>query len=284
MRPGYGIFFDRGDDGLLDQTLGLAAPTGVSVGRGGPAEACGTLAAPFPSATTNPCPGFTQPAGFAGRTLTSELSSTYLAERFRTSSIQEYNLNLQYEFARNWVAEVGYVGSRSQHLEFSEETNIAPLASAANPINGVTTNTVENAYLRVPILGFAPQGLMETADDGSSNYNSLQVVLRKQLSRLTFQAAYTFSRNLGTLHPNNGESGAGISPSGNAFNEGSNLNNPLIDSQHYGNEEFNRPQRFTVNYSWQLPGKSTGFTGKLLGGSGAVRCDCRPGWPTDHVH
>lgn len=269
VRAGYGFFFDRGD-AQNNNSLGLNYPYNVPMFRGGPSESCGTLQSPYPSATPDTTPGcssFYGPIGFAARTLTSDLNINYLAEQWPTPTVQEYSLNVQYELASNWVAEVGYVGSDGRHLfQTNEQANVAQLASTANPVNGQTTNTTGNALLRVPILGFDPQGLQEAANNGDSNYNSLQLVLRKQFSRLTFQAAYTFSKSLGTLHPNGGEASQGVSPAGDAFDDSLNINNPLVRSTHYGPEEVNRPQRFTVNYNYQLPGKTTGFTGKLLGG------------------
>ena len=269
VRAGYGFFFDRGD-AQNDNSLGLNYPFNVPMFRGGPAEFCGTLQSPYPSATPNLNPGcssFYGPIGFAARTMTSDLNINYLAEHWPTPTVQEYSLDVQYELASNMVAEVGYVGSHGRHLfQTNAQMNLAQLASTNNPVNGETTNTTANALFRVPILGFDPQGLQEGANNGDSNYNSLQLMLRKQVSRLTFQAAYTFSKALGTLHPNGGEAGASVSPAGNVFDASLNINNPLVSSTHYGPLEMNHPQRFTVSYNYQLPGRTTGITGKLLGG------------------
>ena len=71
----------------------------------------------------------------------------------------EWNLNIQYEFLPQWVLEVGYVGTRGIHQAFTVPALDTPdqqaqLASPANPINGITTNTVANASLRVPYWAF----------------------------------------------------------------------------------------------------------------------------------
>jgi hypothetical protein len=79
-------------------------------------------------------------------------------------------------------------------------TRLAGLASPDHPINGVTTNTLQNVFLRVPYLGYQPAGLQGAGFDGICNYNSLQATVRKQLSHgLTFQVAYTWSKNLTDL-------------------------------------------------------------------------------------
>src|SRR5207245_622611 len=92
--------------------------------------------------------------------------------------------------------EVGYVGSHGVHQNLiTRNINGAYLASTDNAVNGVVSNTVANARLRVPYLGFAPAGLQSTDEIGTYKFNSLQATLRKQLSHgLTVQVAYTFSR------------------------------------------------------------------------------------------
>ena len=80
-----------------------------------------------------------------------------------------------------------------------QQINEAQLASPANPINGITTNTIANASLRVPYLGFSPGGLQSAETIGDTKYNSLQATVRKNsLSGLQLQAAYTYSRSFTT--------------------------------------------------------------------------------------
>jgi hypothetical protein len=96
------------------------------------------------------------------------------------------------------LLEAGYIGSSGINLvDANHNYNTAYLASASNPVNGVTTTTNTNVLLRVPYRGFSVQGLQGTGFDGISNYNSLQVTVRKRMSHgLTIQAAYTFSKSL----------------------------------------------------------------------------------------
>ena len=104
---------------------------------------------------------------------------------------------------------------------------------------------------RVPYVGYAPAGLQTTAFDGISNYNSLQVTVRKQLSHgLTLQGAYTWSKSLTDVTV-----------------DSANSNNAGNLAQQYGPSYFNRPQRFVINYSWQIPSlKRQGFVGKVTEG------------------
>jgi len=166
--------------------------------------------------------------------------------------VRQYNVNLQYEFLPRWVLEVGYVGSSGINLlDYNHNINTALLASAADPINGFTTTTKANVGFRVPYVGYSPAGLEATAFDGISNYNSLQVTVRKQYSHgITFQGSYTWSKSLTDLTV-----------------DSANSNNSSYLNQQYGPSYFNRPQRFIVNYSYDLPfGKHDGVAGKLLEG------------------
>jgi hypothetical protein len=97
--------------------------------------------------------------------------------------------------------------------------------------------------------------LTGTAFDGSSNYNSLQVTVRKAFSHgFTMQGSYTWSKDLGDLqtaaNPNSGNSG-----------------DPTSLSQQYGPVYFSHPQRFILNYAYDLPfGQHNGPLGYVLGG------------------
>lgn len=77
--------------------------------------------------------------------------------------------------------------------------NQALAASVDDPIKGVSTNTLANVALRVPVLGVPPDSLVEMESEGSSWYNGLEVSLTKQLHNgLQFLSSYTFSKTLDT--------------------------------------------------------------------------------------
>ena len=201
----------------------------------------------FPSAKLGFAPRW---VNFANGT-TSNLNLPFITEHIHTPLTRQYNLTFQYEFIPKWVLEVGFVGSSGiNQTDYGHNVNAAYLASPTHPIWGITNNTVQNANLRVPYLGYAATGLQVTAFDGIYNYNSLQATVRKQFSHgVTFQAAYTYSKNLTDL--------AGY---------GANYNLPTDLSQQYGPSTFNRPQRLAVNYSYDLPFSSKGALGKAIGG------------------
>jgi hypothetical protein len=95
-----------------------------------------------------------------------------------------------------------------------------------------------------------------TCADHNSNYNGLQISLRKQFSHgLTFQAAYTYSKTLTDFEGGGGDVGG-------------DSNNPSDLRQAYGPADFDRTQRIIFNYDYQLPGYHQGreLLGKVLTG------------------
>jgi hypothetical protein len=215
----------------------------------------------YPGATntfSNVSPYPTTPLSFPPRwfntaTLTgSALDQAFLDPDIHTPLVRQYNVNVQYQFAPTWIVEVGYVGSSGINLvDTYHDYNVAGLASPSSPINGITTNTTQNLQARVLDLGYISGGLTGTAFDGKSNYNSLQITVRKQFSHgFTMQAAYTWSKDLGDL-------------TANAANSG----DPTNLAQQYGPVAFSRPQRVIINYAYDLPfGRHDGAAGYLLNG------------------
>jgi len=262
VRGGFGIFYDRiWYDAFVHGFQGNS-PYGASQDYG-PGNSY-TLQNPFPPA---PLETFLQrysslacdPTGTACTGTSSNLDTNFLSQTVHTPLVQQYNLNVQYELAPSWVLQVGYVGSKGINLmDVYRNYNTAQLATATAPINGQTVNTVENVGLRVPYLGYQAAGLQGTDFVGSSNYNSLQVTLRKQFSHgLMMQGAYTWSKSLSDLVPDAATGGY----------LGANSNDPQDLRQQYGPSFYNRPQRLVVNYQYDLQThERPGMTGALING------------------
>ena len=237
LRGGYGVFYTRTNGNSVLQTV--VSPPFVSFGVGvGAGNALATFQVPF-----NPPPA---PAVFPVRTLTSGLSADYVAENYDSPMVQQYSLDTEYEFLPKTVLDVGYVGTRGTRLASSRLTNTALLASPTNPVNGITVNTVANAGLRVPILGFAPNGLTSIESYGFSMYNGLQVIVKRQMGHgLQFQGAYTWGKDFTDVE------GVGFS---SVFLGGDgNSNDPNDRHQRWGPADFDRKQRFVFTYLWEIP-------------------------------
>lgn len=269
VRGGFGYFYDRSGGLNYFTSLNQNYPYAFTVAGSGSSIGYATFAQPFGGApgtgTVQPTLGWpvrwqsTSAACVAGMTAGttlpsvcgSELSETLMQSNYSVPTIQQWNLNVQYQFLSRWVLELGYVGSHGiREPSGTIGINEAQLASPTNPINGVTVNTTTNVDLRVPYLGFKASGMSMNSNLGDNKFNSLQANVRKQFSHgFQLQAAYTFSRDFQTA------------VNANALT----LNDPNIHV--YGLSPNYRPHRLTVNYSWNLPfGNHQGFLGAVTNG------------------
>jgi len=254
VRGGGGYFYDRLPMSLY-QRSSSAPPYAVVASQSGAANYFSSEAQPYNPAIALGWGSVVRWANIntvSQTGTTSNINAGLVDPHFALPTTYQWNLNVQYEFLPTWVMEVGYVGSHGIRLESQNantelEFNEAQLASTTNPVNGITTNTVGNANVRVPYLGFSPSGLDGDFSIFSSKYNALQLTVRKQMSHgLQLQAAYTWARALSTATYDN-------------------YNDPYV--RYDGPNSFYHPQRFTINYSWDLPlGHHDGFLGKIAGG------------------
>jgi hypothetical protein len=236
LRGGYGVYHQRLTGQPLIQLL-LNQPFALLRQFTGLENGAATFANPFPPGTPV-LPSFTPYSP-----VTPPLSETTFAQNFRPPIFQRYSLNLQTELARNFVWEVGYVGTRGTHLIRQRAVNQALSASATNPIRGETDNTLDNIAQRSPLIGWTNSNLIQTESEGSSWYNSLTTSVSKRFSHgLQFLASYTFARDLST------DSFSTIGGNGGVA-EGDQNN----DRARYGPDNFIREQRFVVSYVYELP-------------------------------
>jgi hypothetical protein len=226
VRGGYGWFYQTPtySANASGTPLFTSAPFAQGFSNSDASNNLSTLQAPFPVTTL----------GFVPRTLTSQLSDRVAGPNYDIPRLQQWNLSAQLRLARALSLDIGYVGSSGDRLLIARGLNQPLLASAANPINGVTTNTSANAYLRVPYLGETPTALADNEFAGASSYHSLQVTLRSQTWHgLSFQGNYTYSR---------------------AMNNTSILNDQNNLSLDWARASFDRTHRSTVNFDYQIPG------------------------------
>jgi hypothetical protein len=179
-----------------------------------------------------------------------------------TPYTQQYNFTVQREIGRGWAAEIGYVGTHYTGGIGIWDPFLAPLASPEHPItvkdmNGVsytiTTNTVNNEELRHQILGLSrKRGSRYSGNIGFADYDSLQVTVSRRMSRgLYFQAAYTFSKT--TDNVSGSLSTDELNATRNGQGGGNILNSQADVFQNKARGDFDRPHRFVVSYSYDLP-------------------------------
>jgi Carboxypeptidase regulatory-like domain/TonB dependent receptor len=289
VRAGYGIYYDRGElfsyfspsagsgfNGPFGVTLAppfvepisapfnanLSQPFGSTEPPPPPSTAAGFLAL-LPNLAQTECgyPGC-WPAGnlfgpflFGGYGINNKLPYT-----------ENWTLDFQYQFANDWLLDVGYVGNHGLHEVLPIPFNQPLIATPQNPVNGqiysyggtsplqaancygscvpldlepIYTNEYSgNAPVRVPYIGYDMNSVQYEAV-GISDYNALQVQVHKRFSHgFQLTGSYTWS------HALDEQSGLGLFVTGD---------NPLVPRDNYASADFDLTHVFLVNYSYTTP-------------------------------
>ncbi len=154
--------------------------------------------------------------------------------------VNQYNLTLQYEFAKNWLAEAAYVGSTSRNL-----LTVSNIGSA-NDQGGPGSREVTN-------IGT----VVASRYGGKANYNALQTKVEKRFSDgLSLLAAYTFAKAIDDNPGGFCIGGTGPRTCG--------PDNPLRPELDRGLSDLDVRHRFTVANVYDLPiGRGRSFAGNL---------------------
>ncbi len=181
-------------------------------------------------------------------------SSTAAADSNRPGYVQNYNVTIQYLLPQQMVVEAAYVGNHGTRVWGYNEYDVSPATKLAM---GDTLLQPVSAYPQyLPYAGFptslsVAQAILpypqyyavndNFAYNTSSNYNSLQVTLKKNISHgMGFLAAYTFSKVLG-YQDSSGVTGYGVPQ--DFYNR----------SLEYGLASFNQTHVFKFTASWDTP-------------------------------
>ena len=253
LRGGYGMYFSRPTGQAFFQGAS-AAPFALLRIATGATNGAATFQAPFAQPFPTPA-SFPLFPPYSPTTATTIYTS---APSFRPALLQQYSVNIQGEPHSGWLVELGYVGTRGTHLQRVRSLNQAMDASATHPIRGVTSNTLANVSLRVPIPGIPADSLDIVESAGSSWYNGLELSLTKQMGHgLQFLSSYTFSKAMDTDGANINGTSAGVALT---------LGNQNSPAQRWGRASFDRTQRFVFSTTWSLPSPPHGPSRLVLGG------------------
>jgi hypothetical protein len=244
LRGGYGIYYERLSGDLVLQNVGQP-PFAVTQSLIGALNASATLQQPF----VPPLPSNSAYPIFIPRTQDSALFLAAISRSIRSPYTQQYNLNVQWELAHDFLWQVGYVGSKTTRLTGCVQFNQALIATPTNPVNGQTASTNENVAQRVPYQGVAGGSyICETSFN--ANYNSLQTSLTKRLSHgLDFLASYTFSKALDNTSGSGGTSQLDLTFLGN---------DQTNRRSSHGISDFDRKHRFVASFLYQPPNLKIG--------------------------
>ena len=167
-----------------------------------------------------------------------KVTSRYIPPNFQTGYVQSYFFGLQRQLPKGILFDLAYVGNKSTHLQILADYN------QASPCLLATVTACNAAGLtyqsRRPVATF---GDIEIAtNEGSANYNSLQMKFEKRLGALYVLNSFTYSRTFdlssGHLETSNGD------------NSRVNFANPRND---YGPSGYDQPLDNTTSAVWDLP-------------------------------
>jgi hypothetical protein len=198
LRGGGGIYYDIGNFGGGMTGNAITALPNISLAITNPSNKVYTFPVTVPSVAT---------VIANGTALTSAQDFDYNAIN---PFVYQYNLTLQRQLPKNTAVSVAFVGTQGEHLwQILEGNPITPTAvvngvqywSTTTPnCQGGTFSAVTGTFVQ-PTCRINPHfgTLGIDTSSGVSNYNALQVVVAKRLSRgLEAQAAYTLGHALST--------------------------------------------------------------------------------------
>jgi hypothetical protein len=247
LLPGSNRFVLRGGageyhtttEGQMNLQTSAENPTGIWSVLLGTYNQYSTDANPFPAAPNFPV--------FTPYSPSTDFTMDALAMDWRPPTIYHYSLGLQSELPGGAVLEVAYSGARDLHTILGRTLNQAFDATPANPVRGVTDNTVANIPLRVPYEGWTANTMYLFKTGGEAWYNALQVSLTQKLRhRLQYQASYTWMRLLTPV--------PGFTTGSNEFGPSGEQDNLHAHNPGYGPDYNVRPQRFVLSAYYSLPG------------------------------
>lgn len=208
IRSGYGIYYTGNVYGNFANRLGLEPPFVRAI-----------------NTTTSPSDVLTLENGFSG-VPAQTITNTYAVDRdYKPAYAQSWNYSMQETFARNYVIQLGYQGTKGTHLDVLQSPNRAPLGGSS-----LTTQQ----RLQIPNASTFTYDISA----GNSIYNALQVsFLRRMARNRSFNATYVLSKSL----DDSSTLGAGVVQ--------------IVDNIRGERARSSNDQRhrFTFNYSVQSP-------------------------------
>lgn len=165
------------------------------------------------------------PASLASAIVPSQ-SVIAFPSQVNNGTIHQFNLSLEREIAGMGLR-ASYIGTRSRGMNYSlnvnlPEPSLVPFTTSRRPFANLVNVT-------------------EYRSDGSANYNALQLEAKRRAGNLTFDAHYTWQKNL--------------------YNY-ADLENPYDVTSHWTNETATRRKYFVGSVVWRLPvGRGERFLG-----------------------
>jgi hypothetical protein len=270
FRAGYGLVYVQFNRAGGENNLTYNGPNVVNAAINNPSPFTGAAGVPATNTCTNDtqvqtnC--FRQTQQGYSNILTSpayfnplNVTSRYIPPNFQTGYVQSYFVGIQRQLPGQVLFDVAYVGNKSTHLQILADYNQAAPCFLATVTACTAAGQTYQARRPVPTFG----DIEIATNEGSANYNSLQVKLEKRFGQVYILNSFTYSRTFdlssGHLETSNGD------------NSRVNFANPRND---YGPSGYDQPLDNTTSIVWDLPyghgrrygSSSNAFLNEALGG------------------
>jgi hypothetical protein len=249
VRGGFGVFYDRMYNNIFenirfnppfyaDENFGFTNRVGA-----GPTLQPGLLSIPF-TPTNNA--QFLNPALFPNGL--PKPTPRHIDQNLVNAYYEQFSFGFQYALAKDFALETSYVGTLGRKLigilnrNTFNGRNACPASAGYNPNDPCTLAGFPNGF------SAGRPNLLFNSDNArgnfySSNYDALDVTLRKRFSRgLSFNANYTYAKALDQL--------SDVFRTKNAALSASDVQNLRVD---YGPADFDIRHRFVLSLNYDLP-------------------------------
>jgi hypothetical protein len=236
LRGGYGIYYDRFSTRYANTQLLNYPYLALAVGLPGLLRTFANPFIPVPQPSAFPLqPTIPSPLSPLSPIVGVPISGLFIDPELSTPYVQQYNANVQWEFFKNYLLEIGYVGSKG--------TKLLQIVTLNQPVYNRAANVfVAPLGAALSTQKMVASGIQQAQTSSNSRYNSLQVSVTKRFSGgLQFLAAYTLGKSQDYY-------------SGAAINElvpiaGDHLNWKL----NYGPSDYDRRHRLVTSFVFDLP-------------------------------
>jgi hypothetical protein len=190
--------------------------------------------------TTTSSPVFELQNGFPGATYANSVAPLYIQksnwqnQHQRTSYISQFSIGPQVQVSSNTVAEAVYVGNLGKKMNRLRNANQGLVTGFTG-----TTPTVAFPYANLN-SGGTHAFLEEATNDGNTNYNALELSLKRQMSHgWGYQVSYTWAHNFSDFADN--------------LTAGSTPQNAYDYEHEYSQSPLDQRHRFVASTLYHLP-------------------------------
>jgi hypothetical protein len=236
LRGGYGIYYDRFSARFANTQLLNYPYFALAVGLPGLLRTYADPFIPVPQPGVFPLnPAIPSPLSPLAPLVGVPISGLYADPELSTPYVQQYNANVQWELFKDYLLEVGYVGTKG--------TKLLQIVSLNQPVYNRAANVfVAPLGTALGTQKMVASGIQQAQTSSNSRYNSLQVSMTKRFSRgLQFLAAYTLGKSMDYY-------------SGGPINELIPTAGDQSDWKlNYGPSDYDRRHRFVTSFVFDLP-------------------------------